>query len=60
MECDLIYVLLPRAEKFAGPRKRRPAPTEIARPALPSEASGSAEPVSIVTDLTRHTEYGES
>ena len=60
MEYELIYVLIPRAAKAGEPRKRRPVPVEAARPVPPPEIHGEAESDSIVTDLTRHTEYGES
>jgi len=60
MECDLIYVLLPRAGKSVEPRKRHTTQTATAGSAPPPETQGGSEPASKVTDLTRHTEYGES
>jgi transcriptional regulator with XRE-family HTH domain len=60
MDCDLIYALVPRgAGKPATPRTPRPVRVESARPAPPPERQTRDSPASIVTDLTRHTEYGE-
>ena len=59
MEYDLIYALVPRAAKPGEPRKRRPAQVAAARPAPPPESHSRDVSDGIVTDLTRHTEYGE-
>jgi len=60
MECELIYVLVPRAEGSSTRRKRQPAQRAPDRPVLPPDAQGRDDSDSIVTDLTRHTEYGEA
>ncbi len=60
MECDLIYTLVPRTERSSNRRQRQPAPAAPAKPVLPPDTRGRDDSDSIVTDLTRHTEYGES
>jgi len=60
MECDLIYALVPRTERSSNRRQRQPVQAAPAKPVPPPDTRGRDDSDSIVTDLTRHTEYGES
>lgn len=60
MDHDLVYALVPRTGKLAQPRQRRTTHIETGRPVPPPEAPSKREPTSIVTDLTRHTEFGDA
>jgi predicted DNA-binding mobile mystery protein A len=59
MDCDLVYALVSKA----GPAKstaRRKTPVKPAKPVPPPTTGRPDNLDSIVTDLTRHTEYGDS
>jgi transcriptional regulator with XRE-family HTH domain len=59
MDCDLVYALVSRAVKPAKSAPRSQTPVKPAKPVPPPE-TGRRDDASFVTDLTRHTEYGDA
>ena len=59
MECDLIYVLVPKTAALGKVLGRGKIPTKASGPIRYPEYPDEDSPGSFVTDLTRHTEFGE-